>query len=516
MLARHRHLWDSPVRAMNLTSVDWVIIFVYLTGCVAAGVSMRRYVGKVEHFIVAGRRMDIYLGVASLAATEMGLVTIMYTAQLGYTRGFAGSLPGILMALAMLVVGMTGFCIKPLREAGVMTIPELFQRRFGAGVHWLAGLVIVLGGVLNMGVFFRLGGEFLVYATGMPEEYLKLVMSFLVLIVLAYTALGGMLSVLITDYLQFLVLGAGLVLVTLLVFVQIGWAGMVGAVQTHYGAAGFNPFVGCDVWWILWQAVQQLAVVLTWQTTVARVLSARDAATAKSIYTRTSFYFVGRFLLPGIWGIGALAVLGSTFAGEGRNSLHAMPTYLGQLVPAGLMGIVIAAMLAAEMSTDSSYLLTWSSVIYNDLVLPLRRRPFLQSTGVRINRVIVCGLAVFLLLYGLWVELPGTAWDYLSITGSIYLSSISVLLISCLYWRRANRYGAYAAICLGALLPLVFLACSVLCRKWSIDLAQAPWLRLFVENPGVSGLASYVGAAAGMALGSQWRPAEEREGTNCV
>jgi SSS family solute:Na+ symporter len=51
-----------------------------------------------------------------------------------------------------------------------MTIPELFEKRFSVRVRWLAGLFVVLGGLLNMGIFLRLGGEFLVWATGMPPS----------------------------------------------------------------------------------------------------------------------------------------------------------------------------------------------------------------------------------------------------------------------------------------------------------------------------------------------------------
>src|SRR5947207_6568711 len=115
------------------------------------------------------------------------------------------------MALAMYIVGRTGFIIQPLRAAGVMTIPELFERRFGKGVRWLAGLFVVFGGVLNMGIFLRLGGEFLVHATGLPKgaHTLEWVMTILLGLVLVYTVLGGMLSVLITDYLQFIIMGLG-------------------------------------------------------------------------------------------------------------------------------------------------------------------------------------------------------------------------------------------------------------------------------------------------------------------
>jgi hypothetical protein len=61
----------------------------------------------VEHFLIAGREMDVYLGIASLAATEFGIVTCAYTAQNGYDKGFAGATPGVLMAAAMLLVGLT-------------------------------------------------------------------------------------------------------------------------------------------------------------------------------------------------------------------------------------------------------------------------------------------------------------------------------------------------------------------------------------------------------------------------
>src|SRR6187397_3701811 len=111
--------------------IDGPIVAIYLLATMAAGMFVRKYVRKVEHFLVAGREMDVFLGIASLAATEFGIVTCMYTAQNGYEKGFAGATPGILMALAMAGVGLTGFVIKPLRESGVITIPELLEQRFG-------------------------------------------------------------------------------------------------------------------------------------------------------------------------------------------------------------------------------------------------------------------------------------------------------------------------------------------------------------------------------------------------
>src|SRR5437879_11276590 len=127
---------------MHLAPIDWIIIAVYLVGCMAAGIYMRRFVHGVEDFAVAGRAMDLNLGIASLAATELGLVTVMYTAQLGFTNGFAGATIGVLMAVAMYLVGCTGFVLGPLRAAGVITVPERVEKRFGNGVRRLAGLFV--------------------------------------------------------------------------------------------------------------------------------------------------------------------------------------------------------------------------------------------------------------------------------------------------------------------------------------------------------------------------------------
>jgi len=481
-----------------MTNFNWLldgsIVGVYLLATMVAGLMVRKYVGNVEDFLVAGREMDVYLGIASLAATEFGIVTCMYTAQNGYEKGFAGATPGILMAVAMAGVGLTGFVIKPLRDSGVITIPELLQQRFGGRIRWAAGVVIVLGGLLNMGVFLRTGGQFLVLVAGLDVRYLEIMMTVLLIGVAVYTILGGMLSVLVTDFLQFVVMSIGLILVTILILMNVGWEKLVTTVETQYGAGGFNPFVNPTMGWqyVLFNLMLNTAAVLTWQTIIARVLAAKDARTGRKVYTRTSFFFVCRFLIPGIWGIAALATLGPV-----ANTLEAMPTYLATAVPAGLMGILVAAMLAADMSTDSSYMLTWCSVIYNDILAPFRKQPWSQRKGLFWNRTIIALIGIFLLLYGLWYPLKGDLWTYLGVTGTIYLASISVLLIACCYWRRANSWGAAASIVVSAVIPVTYLVMEQLPSTAALAKSIGPYY---------SGIATYLLSGAAMVIGSLLKP----------
>jgi SSS family solute:Na+ symporter len=355
-----------------------------------------------------------------------------------------------------------------------------------------------------MGIFLRLGGEFLVYSTGMPDDWLKPVMTILLGLVLLYTALGGMLSVLITDYLQFLVMGLGIVLTSVLVLWDIGWSNLVRGLTDAWSATQsgtavpalsmkdhpFNP-VHSTWGYVLWQLIFQVAVVTTWQTQVSRVLSARDEHTARRIYRRTAFYFVGRFGLPGLWGAAALVYfMQKGGLPEGLDSLKAMPAYLATLLPVGLIGIVVAGMLAAEMSTDSGYLLTWATVIYNDLIAPCVKRPLSQASRLLITRVLVLAIGVFLLFYGLWYKIPGNAWDYLAVTGNIYLASVFTLLVAGLYWPRANATGAYAALVLGAIGPITFLIVNAL-----VDPARR-------IAPEIAGASSFALAFLGMIAGS--------------
>jgi len=486
----------------NFSFLDGSIVGIYLLVSVTAGVLVRKYVGKVEDFLVAGRQMDLYLGIASLAATEFGIVTCMYTAQNGYDKGFSGATPGILLALAMFIVGVTGFCIKPLRKAGVITIPELFENRFGANIRWMSGVVIVLGGLLNMGVFLRTGGDFLVTVAGLNPQYLEITMTLLLIGVAAYTILGGMVSVLITDYLQFIVMSAGLLVVTLLILVKVGWFSLVQAVETHHGAGGFNPFVHPEMGWdyVIFNAMVAFAVVLTWQTMVQRVLSAKDSKVGQRIYKGTSMFFISRFLLPGLWGIAALAVL---IPGQvGDFTILAMPKFLSIFLPIGLMGLLIAAMLAADMSTDAAYMLSWGSVIYNDIMAPFHKGKWSQQKGLKWNRIIVALIGIFLLIYGLWYPLKADLWTYLTVTGTIYLSSMSVLLIACCYWKRANNWGASGAIILGAILPVSYLVFEQLPLTEEIVAGQI--------GPHLWGVVTYLITAAAMVIGSLLKPVTKK------
>jgi SSS family solute:Na+ symporter len=178
-------------------------------------------------------------------------------------------------------------------------------------------------------------------------------------------------------------------------------------------------------------------------------------------------------------------------------TLDSMPLYLATHVPIGLMGILIAAMLAADMSTDSSYMLTWGSVIYNDIMAPFRKAPWSERKGLFWNRFIIACIGVFLLFFGLRYEVKGDVWAYLGETGTIYMSSMSALLVACCYWKRANSWGAAAAIIIGAVIPVTRLVAQEIPATASIAKSVGPYY---------GGIAAFIGAAVAMIVGSFLKP----------
>jgi SSS family solute:Na+ symporter len=149
------------------------------------------------------------------------------------------------------------------------------------------------------------------------------------------------------------------------------------------------------------------------------------------------------------------------------------------------------------MSTISGYMLTWATVIYNDIITPCLKTPLSGKGQLLLTRMILLGIAVFLLFFGLWYELPGDAWTFLAVTGNIYLASVFTLLIAGLYWPRANSTGAYAALILGAIGPLTFLVIAKVRPEHQIPAE-------------IAGGSSFALAFLGMIVGSLITPARAK------
>jgi SSS family solute:Na+ symporter len=155
---------------------------------------------------------------------------------------------------------------------------------------------------------------------------------------------------------------------------------------------------------------------------------------------------------------------------------------LAGILPSGVLGLVVAGMLAATMSVNSSYLLGWSSIIAQDIVVPLREKELTSRQQLTINRVANVFVSAFVMVWGLWYTLPGPTYFYLNMTASIYLSGTLVAVVAGLFWSRATTLGGYMAMGSGALATIAF---------------------FFFKTPAsYAGLGAFLLAAIGMLIGS--------------
>lgn len=464
---------------MNFTWVDWIIVLAYLAATMGAGIAGRKYVLGLSDFLVAGRQLGPYIGIATLAATEIGTITFMYYAELGYKTGFASFVNGLISGAVMIALGATGFMIHRLRELRLMTVPEFFEVKYSRRLRVVTGVLVAVGGILNMGVFLRVEGTFLTIIAGLPMDYLQITMTVILLLEIVYTVLGGMVSIVITDFIQFVMLSVGTILVTVYAIAATGWEKLFQSVASTMGEPGFNPVTNPDYGWayILFQLLLWMSVNTCWQTTAMRTFSTRDPETSRKVFFWTGFIYLGRGMMPMLWGIAALAYLG-----PGQDALQAMPQMVARILPSGILGLVVAGMLAATMSVNSSYLLGWSSVIAQDIIAPLRKTPLPPRRQILVNRVTNLCVSLFVLFWGVWYTLPGPVWFYLNITGTIFLAGAFSAFVGGLFWKRANHVGAYCAMIAGAAGSIGF---------------------FFFKVPvSVAGLASFALAAAGMVIGS--------------
>jgi SSS family solute:Na+ symporter len=513
---------SAPAIVSPFSLLDALITLASLVATLWIGVRVKRYIGTIEDYLVANRGMGLYVGAASLLSTEVGIITYMYQAQFGFVAGFSAFVTGLITLAVCLLVGRTGFVITRLRELRILTVPEYFEKRYGRSVRVLAGVLMAFGGSLNLGVFPIIEARFLAVVTGIPSRYLGWTMAGLLVLALVYTAIGGMVSLIVTNYVQYVFLATGTVIVTIACLRATGWSAMVHAVRGHMDGQGMNPIADLGWGFLLWQVLLWVALMTVWQSVAMRTFSTKDPATGRKMFTLTGFLFLGRAIIPMVWGIAALAffwgrsepvvapaaptraaqieevearldagfqrdldegrieralpqlALVERLAREekgpaaeravqrardrrGELGLLAMPWMLAATLPSGLLGLMVAGMLAASISTYAGYFLGWSAIIAQDIVAPLAGRELSGATRLRLTRVTVVSLTVFIMIWSLVYDLPGPAYFYLQVTANLFMAPTLIAVVGGLYWRRASAAGAALAFVLGAAASLGYL-----------------------------------------------------------
>ncbi|MBQ7207339.1 MAG: sodium:panthothenate symporter [Lentisphaeria bacterium] len=147
------------------------------------------------------------------------------------------------------------------------------------------------------------------------------------------------------------------------------------------------------------------------------------------------------------------------------------PVAIKHMLPVGITGIFCAIMLFLMISTDTTYMHSWGSIIVQDVILPFRKQAFTPAQQLRLLRIVIAGVAVFAFLFSFFFSQMDYILMFFSITGAIWLGGAGPCIVFGLYWKRGTTAGATAALLSGSLLAVGGI---VMQQMWEKTLY--PWL----------------------------------------
>ena len=356
-----------------MTGLDTGVLLVFSAVVVLAGAMFARTASSMTSFFAAGGAVPWWISGLSLFMSFFSVGTFVVWGSIAYGSGLVAVAIQMTMCVAGVIVGL--WFAPRWNATGVLTVAQYISARLGKRVQYWYSVLFLLVSLFTAGAFLYPIGKIVEVATGIPLEWCILAIGGLVI---AYTALGGLWAVLVTDVLQFVVLGAAVViLVPVSLQTAGGWetfvssapAGFFEVTNAEYGAAfliGFciynAVFIGGN-----WAYVQRYT----------SVGSPRDAR-------RVGLLFALLYLLaPIVWMLPpmiyrVIAPEAATVDHEGAYLLIAR-----EVLPAGLVGLVIGGMVFATASSVNSTLNICAGVFTNDILTTRSRMAGVRKTAVR-------------------------------------------------------------------------------------------------------------------------------------
>jgi len=422
------------------------IVSIYLALMLGVGVwCSRTRIAGVTDFLLAGRRLGVVMGAGALAATHFGGGAVLGGAEFGYKYGASGIWYGVSTGIGLLALGL--FTARKFRELALFTVPDYLESRYGGKAVRLLGAVLSLAALIGIlaaqvnaaGKAFGILG-----VTGTAAPVIA------VAVFVAYTALGGLWAASISDVVQLAIGAVGVLIAAVVVTTRADAAGgfeyLLGAKDVSAGY--LNPF-GEGASFVLWLLVPTVMYTLIGQDFYQRLFATKSAQVARTSALIGGVFLIAVSALPTIAGMGARALSPTSMdAGD------ALPWVLRELMNPVVGGLILAAILAAIMSTADSLLTSATSHVVKDIWLGLYR-PDEAADEKRllvVSRWVTVAVGAAALLIGL--SLPGIVRT-LIYSYTMYTAGILVPVLGGALWKGATRWGALSAIAAGSIVALI-------------------------------------------------------------
>ncbi len=432
---------------MKLQTLDMVVVIAYFISLVCIGywiMTQAKKGSKNESFLAADRNMGLIRTTGSSAATDLGGGFSIAMGGLGFSLGISGSW---LIGVSGLSAMLAGLFLAPKikrwsNKVNGLTTGDLFESRFDKKTGTMAAVLIGLAWWTFVGGQVIAGAKLVAGTIGLSVTVTILIAG---VIILAYTAMGGLKAVITLDVYQLVILFIGVIFI----LVPLGLKEVGGysalmeklaadpetAKLTQWGAVGWKTAIG----WFL-------SIFPVWFISIAtfqRVIAAKDENTAKWGIFLTGMPIEWPLFAIGMTLVGMLAhVLVPGLA----DAELATPTMIVTILPVGVAGLVVAAYMAAVLSTADSCLMGSVAIFTNDIYRKMINPGATDDQLMKVNRLAVLIMGAFAI--GLAYKIPRVI-DLVMYAYTFGAGGLFFPMLALLFWPRATATGAFWSILLG-------------------------------------------------------------------
>jgi len=461
-------------RLLALAPLDFVIIAIYFVTVLAIGVYLKKYATTGENFFMAGRQITAWVAGLSFISANLSSLETMGWSAMAYQYGMLGAhayLIGAIPAILFLAIVMMPFYYI----CRTHSVPGYLQLRYGAGARSVAGLSFTFLTVMVSGASMFAMAKILNLLLGWDIQLSIWVSS---LTVAVYVTLGGLLSAVFNEVLQFFLIWLGSLLVPILGLVSAGgWSGMLKAIQRH--APIIHPTVPNADFTSLWRnlgsfdsnpmgidwfgMVFGLGLAVSFGYWCTDFLQVQRVIVAKDLRSAQNGTLIGAALkmcvpiivtLPGLLGLAVLlAPDGSPLVLVPESDARArithytfndvLPLLMGRYLGPGLLGLGVTAMIAGFMSGMAGNVTAFATVFTYDVYKPLVRRNADDAHYLALGRwcsvvgVLVSIAAAYALL---WFS---NILEFLQVLVFFFIVPLFGTVILGMLWKRATPAGGF-------------------------------------------------------------------------
>jgi len=475
---------------MYMTWVDWLII----VGLLAFVMGFTEYIGRqvsgVSEFLAARRLAGRYLLTVAGEIGGLGAISTIALWEAVYNAGWGANWWRVLTQPFAILLGLAGWVIYRYRQTRSLTLAEFFEKRYSREFRIAAGMLCFISGVLNYAIFPSVGARFVMYVCGIPPYTVHLgslpvslsyavIMALLLGVALWVTLRSGQVGIMLSDAFQGIFVTLSILVLVIYLGRMVSWE-QIGEVLKNVAdpdtRSMINPFKTTqtrdfNIWFYAILIFASVYTRMAWQGSSGYNAAAKSPHEARMAGVLGLLRSNITMMLLGFFAIAVFTIVNhpdfSGLAGLFETHMNAakidnpsvlkqmtVPMAIGAVLPAGLLGLFIAAIIGMAVTTDDTYLHSWGSIFIQDVIMPFRKKPFPPQTHMRLLRWSIFGVALFAFVFSLFFRHTDYILMFFALTGSIFTSGIGSAIIGGLYWKRGTTAGAWAALLTGSLLSI--------------------------------------------------------------